>query len=36
METNYITLTKENIANEHICCAFSELLRNLLSKNAKL
>lgn len=22
METNYITLTKENIANEHICCAF--------------
>ena len=24
METNYITLTKENIANEHICCAFSD------------
>lgn len=24
METNYITLTKENIADEHICCAFSD------------
>lgn len=24
METNYITLTKENIATEHICCAFSD------------
>lgn len=24
METNYITLTKENIAGEHICCAFSD------------
>ncbi len=24
METNYITLTKENIANEHICCAFAD------------
>ena len=24
MENNYITLTKENIANEHICCAFSD------------
>lgn len=29
METNYITLTKENIADEHICCAFSD-------KNAKI
>lgn len=24
METNYITLTKENIDTEHICCAFSD------------
>lgn len=24
METNYITLTKENIGTEHICCAFSD------------
>lgn len=24
METNYITLTKENIDREHICCAFSD------------
>ncbi len=24
METNYVTLTKENIDNEHICCAFSD------------
>lgn len=24
METKYITLTKENIATEHICCAFSD------------
>lgn len=24
METNYITLTKENIEAEHICCAFSD------------
>ena len=24
METKYITLTKENIDNEHICCAFSD------------
>ena len=26
METKYITLTKENIATEHICCAFSDSL----------
>ena len=24
METKYITLTKENIDTEHICCAFSD------------
>lgn len=24
METKYITLTKENIDKEHICCAFSD------------
>jgi GNAT superfamily N-acetyltransferase len=24
MNTNFITLTKENIAKEHICCAFSD------------
>ena len=24
METNFITLTKENIEKEHICCAFSD------------
>jgi len=24
MEMNFITLTKENIGNEHICCAFSD------------
>ena len=24
METKYITLTKENIATKHICCAFSD------------
>ena len=24
MDTNFITLTKENIENEHICCAFSD------------
>lgn len=24
METNYITLTKENIGTEHICCGFSD------------
>lgn len=24
METNYITLTKDNINTEHICCAFSD------------
>jgi len=24
METNFITITKENIAKEHICCAFSD------------
>lgn len=24
METNYITLTKENIGKEHICCGFSD------------
>lgn len=29
METNYITLTKENIADEHICCVLSD-------KNAKI
>ena len=24
MEAKYITLTKENIEKEHICCAFSD------------
>lgn len=24
METKYITLTKDNIDKEHICCAFSD------------
>lgn len=24
MKTKYITLTKENIGTEHICCAFSD------------
>ena len=24
METKYLTLTKENIETEHICCAFSD------------